>query len=527
MKSLKVVNWFDKELAPDPNEENITRQTSGVTHSYVAPLKFPNAQLLHVSDFYKELGLNQDDINAHDFESKMTGQSFLKDTKPYAMAYSGHQFGQWAGQLGDGRAINLFEALYKEQPYMFQLKGAGPTPYSRQGDGMAVLRSSIREHLCSEAMHHLGVPTTRSLSLSISGIEVLRDKLYDGNAAYELGAIVCRVAPTFVRFGNFEHFAAQRDDDRLKALADYTMNHHYTEINFTASDKYLQLFSAVCDRTLEMVLNWQRVGFVHGVMNTDNMSILGLTIDYGPYGWLEPYDHQWTPNTTDRGLRYAYANQPEIGLWNLLQLANALFPLINDATALEERLMEYKTSYYDKYQKMMMDKLGLESEQTDDKKLTSSLTALLQLHETDMTIFFRELSKVTWNVTTSQNLEILHPAFYNLGQMSQEIHLKWEEWIAGYTDRIKNESVGVVDVYAFAKARSQKMNSINPKYVLRNYMAQLVIDDAEKGDYELLNEVYTLLKTPYDDQPAMEKWYAPRPEWPRSKVGCSVLSCSS
>ncbi|MBF4986406.1 YdiU family protein, partial [Nonlabens mediterrranea] len=244
---------------------------------------------------------------------------------------------------GDGRAINLFVMVHNDQRWAWQLKGAGPTPYSRNGDGFAVLRSSIREHLCSEAMHHLGVPTTRSLSLSLSGEQVLRDMLYDGHAAHEKGAIVCRVAPSFIRFGNFELAAAQGNTDLLKQLTDYTIKTFYSQITTTGKEAYLQFFKEVTDRTLDMIIHWQRVGFVHGVMNTDNMSILGLTIDYGPYGWLEPYDHGWTPNTTDRqNKRYRYGAQPEIGLWNLLQLANALYELIEDGPALEKILNSYK-----------------------------------------------------------------------------------------------------------------------------------------------------------------------------------------
>ncbi len=526
MEQLKIMNRFDNQLFPDPIQENYTRKTNGISHSYVQPLEFPDAQLIHASDFFITLGFDPEFVESAQFEKLMTGQLILEKTKPYAMAYSGHQFGHWAGQLGDGRAINILEAEYNNQPYIFQLKGAGPTPYSRQGDGMAVLRSSIREHLCSEAMHYLGVPTTRSLALSLSGIEVLRDKLYDGNAAYEKGAIVCRVAPTFIRFGNFEHFTAQGADNELKGLADYTIEHHFPQF-ISNQNKYLDFFTEVCNRTLEMIIHWQRVGFVHGVMNTDNMSILGLTIDYGPYGWLEPFDLNWTPNTTDKNLRYAYGNQPEIGLWNLLQLANALYPLIKDAPALEEILMNYKRSYFEQHHGMLLAKLGLKKNHDTDKELIASLTDLLQLHETDMTIFYRELSKVSHFLSVEANMEIIQLAFYNPEKMSEEASVKWSVWMQNYLDRIGLEFKGMEDESAFAKARSQQMNATNPKYVLRNYIAQLVIDDAEKGDYGLLNEIYLLLKNPYAEQPNFEKWYAKRPEWARSKVGCSMLSCSS
>jgi len=282
-----------------------------------------------------ELGFSNQDIQSNQFLEVMTGNSIIENSKPFAMCYAGHQFGNWAGQLGDGRAINLGEI----KNWALQLKGAGPTPYSRTADGLAVLRSSIREYLCSEAMHHLGVPTTRALSLSLTGDQVLRDVLYDGNPAYEKGAIVSRVAKTFLRFGNFELFAARNDLKNLKILADYTIKSHFSHLGNPCKEVYLKFFQEITNKTLEMIIHWQRVGFVHGVMNTDNMSILGLTIDYGPYGWLEGFDFGWTPNTTDKQhKRYRFGNQPTIGLWNLYQLANALYPLIDEATPLEEIL---------------------------------------------------------------------------------------------------------------------------------------------------------------------------------------------
>ena len=270
----------------------------------------------------------------------------LPNTNPYAMCYGGHQFGHWAGQLGDGRAINLAEVEHKGKSWVLQLKGAGETPYSRTADGLAVLRSSIREYLCSEAMFHLGVPTTRALSLVLSGDKVLRDVMYDGNQAYEKGAIVSRISPSFLRFGSFEIFAARKDTENLKNLVDYTIKHHFTHLGVSSKENYINFFKEVSERTLKMIIDWQRVGFVHGVMNTDNMSILGLTIDFGPYGWLEGFDFGWTPNTTDRQhKRYRYGNQPNIGLWNLYQLANALYPIIEEVDPLNTILEQYKIDF--------------------------------------------------------------------------------------------------------------------------------------------------------------------------------------
>jgi len=529
MHKLHIENSFTNALPQDPITDNYTRQVTGAAYSLAKPVTFKNTLLIHISDLAYELGFSEEEIETAEFEKLVTGQKIYPETTPYAMAYAGHQFGQWAGQLGDGRAINLFEMLHKDQRWALQLKGAGPTPYSRRGDGFAVLRSSIREHLCSEAMHHLGVPTTRSLSLSLSGEQVLRDMLYDGNAAHENGAIVCRAAPSFIRFGNFELAAAQGNKEYLKNLTDYTITTYYNHITATGKEAYLEFFQEVSDRTLEMIIHWQRVGFVHGVMNTDNMSILGLTIDYGPYGWLEPYEHSWTPNTTDRqNKRYRYGAQPEIGIWNLLQLANALYELINDGPALEKILNGYKAAYQVQYLEMMKSKIGLTSSQEKDRELVATLEHHLQLHETDMTLFFRELAQVTPQMDADKAFVTISMAFYDLENLSEPHQWSWLEWMDSYLKRLQLEQDrSGLDGLAFAKAKQEQMNSVNPKYVLRNYISQLVIDDAEKGDYQLLNDVYRMLQNPYTDQPEFDQWYDLRPDWARSKVGCSMLSCSS
>ncbi|WP_299885904.1 YdiU family protein [uncultured Lacinutrix sp.] len=518
---LKIKDRFNKELPADPILVNTRRQVENACFSYAAPKTTAQPVLLHVSpEMLLELGLKEDDTKTETFLNVFTGNSILPNTKPYAMCYGGHQFGNWAGQLGDGRAINLAEIEHKNKHWAIQLKGAGETPYSRTADGLAVLRSSVREYLCSEAMHHLGVPTTRALSLALSGDDVIRDMLYDGNAAYEKGAIVCRVAPTFVRFGNFQILAARNDKETLKTLVDYTIRHHFSHLGSPSKKTYLRFFETVLDSTLEMIIHWQRVGFVHGVMNTDNMSILGQTIDYGPYGWLEGYDHNWTPNTTDSQFkRYRFGAQLEIGHWNLYQLANALYPLIEEAEGLENILKSYNEKAKTQYLTMMRSKLGLFSEEASDIELIFSLEDLLQLTETDMTIFFRNLSDFSIE-KQSEGLDIIKDAFYVINDVSDTIRLKWKSWFESYTERLKKETVSFED-------RKKKMNLINPKYVLRNYMAQLAIDDANKGDYKLIDELFQLLRKPYNEQPENEKWFAKRPDWARHKVGCSMLSCSS
>jgi uncharacterized protein YdiU (UPF0061 family) len=520
--NLHIQNNFITELPADPNETNIPRQVQQACFSYVIPKKPSNPSLIHASEEVADfLGLSQEEILSDDFLNTFSGNTVYPETKPYAMSYAGHQFGNWAGQLGDGRAINLTEVVHDDTLYTLQLKGAGPTPYSRTADGFAVLRSSIREHLCAEAMHYLGVPTTRSLSLMLSGDQVLRDVLYNGNPAYEKGAIVCRVAPSFIRFGNFELFASRKDHATLQLLTDYTIKHHFSDIKEEGVEKYLAFFQAVTQTTLEMIVHWQRVGFVHGVMNTDNMSIHGVTIDYGPYGWLEDYNPNWTPNTTDiQYKRYRFGNQPEIALWNLYQLANALYPLINDAKPLETILEDFSIGYEKEYLNMMQNKLGFMIKKNDDAVLIESLTQLLQLVETDMTIFFRNLSSVQKGDIVEVSFNTIKEAFYNEKDLNETVLNNWYLWLESYGNRISQESFSDVE-------RKEQMNKVNPKYVLRNYMAQLSIDAADKGDYSLVNELYELLKKPYDEQPDNQKWFAKRPDWARDKVGCSMLSCSS
>ncbi|MFY7861456.1 MAG: protein adenylyltransferase SelO [Chitinophagales bacterium] len=516
-----IDNRFIQELIADKSLENKSRQVLGAHFSFVSPRKPSSPRLIHYSkNVFEMLGLEEVDIHSKDFLDLVSGTAIYTKTKPYAMAYAGHQFGNWAGQLGDGRAINLFECLYNNNRFALQLKGAGRTPYSRTADGLAVLRSSIREHLCSEAMHHLGVPTTRSLSLVLTGDDVLRDMLYDGHPKYEPGAIVCRVAPSFIRFGNFEYFAAQKDIYGLRLLTDFTIRHFFPNIDKEDS-KYLQFFEEVATRTMNMVHHWQRVGFVHGVMNTDNMSILGLTIDYGPYGFLDNYDPTWTPNTTDSQYRrYRYENQPQVALWNLLQLANALFPLIQDAEALEEILDHSYLLFKRNYQSMLAKKLGLNEKSDRCQKLIEDLSKNLEIVETDMTIFFRNLANVKKEQVASDAFKEVSEAFYELDQMPDELQGLWTEWFTDYLNALNLGDKSNLE-------RQIEMNLVNPKYIFRNYMAQLAIEAAEKGDYSLISEMDSIFQNPYSEQPKHQKWFALRPKWADNKVGSSMLSCSS
>ena len=533
--SLTFDNRFTRQLPADPQTENFTRQVRNACYSRVMPTPVAAPKLIAYSPEVAELlGLPEEFVRSDEFAQVFAGNRLLAGMDPFAMCYGGHQFGSWAGQLGDGRAINLGELVNpRGEHWTLQLKGAGRTPYSRTADGLAVLRSSVREFLCSEAMHHLGVPTTRALSLVTTGEQVRRDMFYDGNPQMEPGAIVCRVAPSFVRFGNFEIFTARRDFETLRQLADFTIRSDFPHLvtgdgeEALPVEAYVAWFDEICQRTADLLVHWMRVGFVHGVMNTDNMSILGLTIDYGPYGWLEDYDPNWTPNTTDaQGRRYRYEQQPRVALWNLAQLANAIYPLIEQVDPLQAALDGYMRRYEAGWRTMMAGKFGLATFQEEtDEPLANDLLEILALVETDMTIFFRNLADVQLTDDALANVEETIPeplltAYYVPAQLTSEYRARLGQWLRRYGERVRTEGVA-------PEERRQRMNRVNPKYVLRNYLAQLAIDKAETGDPSLVSELLDVLRRPYDDQPGQDHFAEKRPDWARHRAGCSMLSCSS
>ena len=526
LAALKFDNAFSRQLPADPDCSNGVRQVRRACYSRVQPTAVAAPQLVaYAADVAELLDLEPAACESEEFIQVFAGNRLLPGMEPYACCYGGHQFGSWAGQLGDGRAINLGEIVNRRgQRWALQLKGAGLTPYSRSGDGLAVLRSSVREFLCSEAMHHLGVPTTRALSLLITGEQVTRDMFYDGHPRQEPGAVVCRVAPSFTRFGSFEIFNARNDIETLRQLLDYTISTDFPHLGEPSVTVYLQWFEEVCRSTAAMIVHWMRVGFVHGVMNTDNMSVLGLTIDYGPYGWLEDYNPDWTPNTTDAaGGRYRFGNQPQIALWNLAQLANAVYPLIGQAEPLEAALHSFGDGYKQGWQEMMAHKLGLRNfEPATDLPLTSELDQLLQLVETDMTIFYRKLADLdpTADQDDDSLLAPLLDAYYRPEQLTGEHKRSIGDWLRTYLQRVAQDGLA-------GGERRQRMNAVNPKYVLRNYLAQLAIDKAEAGDHSLVNELLQVMRHPYAEQPEKEEFALKRPEWARHRAGCSMLSCSS
>jgi len=527
-------NSFVRELPGDLELSNVPRAVRNACYTRVEPAPVSSPRLIGWAGAVGEmLGIAPPDSPTGMATEVLGGNRVLPGMQPYAARYGGHQFGTWAGQLGDGRAITLAEVMGPDGArHDLQLKGAGPTPYSRTADGRAVLRSSVREFMCSEAMHHLGVPTTRALSLVATGDTVVRDMFYDGNPQAEPGAIVCRVAPTFVRFGNFEILAANEEHDALKRLADYVIREHFRaqfpEWGAPSPATYARWFEEVCRRTAVLISEWMRVGFVHGVMNTDNMSILGLTIDYGPYGWLEGYDPRWTPNTTDaQGRRYCYGNQPNIAQWNLVRFANAIYPLVDDKAPLEQGLAVFAETFESASARMLADKLGLVAlDKEGDDPLLGELFGLLQAVETDVTLFYRGLAAVPLDDGENRNpddstlIVPLSRAFYSEDARAPEYQARLAGWLRRYIARARQDGVP-------ASERVQRMNRANPKYVLRNYLAQQAIDALAGGDASFMERLMTVLERPYDEQPEHDELANRRPEWARHKPGCSALSCSS
>ena len=528
MKPLVFDNRLVRELPGDPIRENYTRQVRDCVWSAVQPTRVKQPQLLAYSpEVASMLGLDAADMQDPVLIQALGGNTLLDGMTPYASRYGGHQFGHWAGQLGDGRAIYLGELIHGQQRFELQLKGAGETPYSRTADGRAVLRSSLREFLCSEAMHHLGVPTTRALSLVTTGEPVIRDMFYNGHPQLEPGAIVCRVAPSFTRFGHFEILASQDELPLLKRLIGFCIDRDFadwwpdTGLTLdpqTPSPAMIEAwFGEICTRTATMVAHWMRVGFVHGVMNTDNMSILGLTIDYGPYGWVDNFDPGWTPNTTDaQGRRYCYGRQPEIARWNLERLAEALATILPDTQGLAAGLSQFDQHYMAALTQSLSHKFGLDHWQDNDGESINRIFELMLRAEVDMTLFFTQLAALEID---KPQLSVLQEAFYT-EHGYQQFGADIQQWLDSYAQRVQQSALAPAQ-------RLQHMAAANPRYVLRNYLAQEAIDLATQGDNSRLLTLLEVLRHPYTEQADKRAFAAKRPDWARNKAGCSMLSCSS
>lgn len=520
LEDLVWKNVFVESLPEDPSRENRTRQVEGAIFTRVTPTSTGTEPTLVIgsSSMASTIGLSPSEFNRPEFPLIFSGNAICPGSDPYAQCYGGHQFGQWAGQLGDGRAISLGEvqepgsSLKTSARWELQLKGAGRTPYSRMADGRAVLRSSVREYVASEAMAALGVPTTRALSLVMTGDEVMRDMFYNGNAQMEPGAVVCRVARSFVRFGSFQLPASRGDFDLVRTLADFVMREYYPECN-----GYDAFFETVSRKTGEMIAEWQRVGFTHGVCNSDNYSILGDTIDYGPYGWMERFDPNFTPNTTDLpGRRYCFQSQPSIGQWNLLQLARALVAAgLLDEDAAEKGMAVYAESVVTRYNNNMARKLGMK---TFDKDITNRLLMLMYESQGDYTNTFRALGTVDLNLAIDLN-EVptkLRKCFGDL--FDDEKEMAWISWLKDYSAALKAQGVGPAERY-------DVQSRANPAIVPRNHVMVGIISDVEQGDFDSLREYMDALMDPYSEDSLKDSWLEPAPSQPR--LGVELLSCSS
>jgi uncharacterized protein YdiU (UPF0061 family) len=443
------------------------------------------------------VGIDPAELSNEDFVAVFTGNRVAARSQPLAAVYSGHQFGVWAGQLGDGRAILLGELDTPQGPMELQLKGAGLTPYSRMGDGRAVLRSSIRELLCSEAMAALGIPTTRALVVTGSQQGVVRENI-------ETAAVVTRMSPSFVRFGSFEHWYYRDKQEELRTLADYVLKAFYPGL-LGEANPYKALLGEVTRRTAHLMAQWQAVGFMHGVMNTDNMSILGLTLDYGPFGFMEAFDPDHICNHTDQHGRYSYANQPPVGHWNCYALGNALLPLIGNVDDAQQALDIYQPEFARKIDELLHAKLGLATNQDSDRELLDDMFKLMQDNHVDFTLFFRRLGELRIDAPEHdepvRDLILDRPAF--------------DAWAARYRDRLRQENS--VDA-----ERRERMMRTNPKYVLRNYLAQVAIERAQNGDFNEVHKLLSVLERPFDEQPENESYAALPPDWASHlEVSCS------
>ncbi|MBR7798659.1 protein adenylyltransferase SelO [Undibacterium fentianense] len=463
------------------------------------PLKNPYLITRNV-DLLQNLGLAPELLDQQEILEVFSGNRVHQSSRPIATVYSGHQFGIWAGQLGDGRAILLGELKlqHSQESLEIQLKGAGVTPYSRMGDGRAVLRSSIREYLCSEAMAALGIPSSRALCLIGSDQYTMREMP-------EKTAVVTRAATSFIRFGNFEHWYYNQASSELKELADFVIFNYYPELH-ERDNPYLGLLEEVIKRTATLIAHWQCVGFMHGVLNTDNMSILGITLDYGPFGFMDGFNPSHICNHSDTQGRYAYHMQPEIGHWNCHALAQAMLPLIGDIEQTQSALSNYITDFKTAYHANMLKKIGLYEETEDDQTLYESYLEIMANGLTDFTLAFRRLSQISkHNEDQDQQLRDL---FIDRSGL--------DAWLRQYRQRLQRETLS-------DEERRIRMNLINPKFVLRNHLAQQAIQKAENKDYTELHTLSQVLKRPFDEQSEFEAYAQLPPDW-ASEVS---VSCSS
>jgi len=504
-----VAVWYGmKALADAPAA---TLESMHVTGGYAAlgapfielldPTPLPAPYLIAFnSDVGSLIGISSAEAARPEFVRLAAGCARFASVRPFAAAYAGHQFGSYAGQLGDGRAITLGEVTTRSGDTLeWQLKGAGLTPFSRFGDGRAVLRSTVREYLCSEAMAALGIPTTRALAVAGSDEPVYRE-------TPETAAVLTRVAPSHLRFGTFELFHYRGEFEAVKTLANYAIARFFPNVAEVVDDaeRYAAFLRDIVKRTATLIAHWQAVGFAHGVMNTDNMSLLGLTLDYGPFGFLDAYDPAYICNHTDAGGRYAFERQPTIGLWNCHALAAALSSLVDKSDA-EAALAAYEPAFRAEYLSLLRAKFGVETQHADDPLLFADAFDILTRDSVDHTIFFRKLATVT--KSSAGDGDALATLFTD--------RAAWKGWLHRYRERLGYEPESDAE-------RSIAMCARNPKYILRNHLAQTAIEAAQKRDYAEIERLQRLLSRPFDEQPEFEGYAAPPPDWARTiSVSCS------
>lgn len=513
MNLKNITQPFIEKFPGDFSGNTMQRTTPRVLFSTVEPVGFEDPTKIIFNDkLAKEIGLGTFEESDLNF---LAATNLPENIKTYATAYAGHQFGNWAGQLGDGRAIYAGEITNTEgKKTEIQWKGAGATPYSRNADGRAVLRSSVREYLMSEAMHHLNIPTTRALSLCYTGENVVRDIMYSGNPQPEKGAVIVRTAESLLRFGHFELLGAQKEISTLQELVDYTIENYFPTLHSEGEQKYKDFFKEICTQTANLMVDWMRVGFVHGVMNTDNMSILSLTIDYGPFSMMDEYDLNFTPNTTDLpGKRYAFGKQGQVSQWNLWQLANALFPLIKDEKYLEETLNGYGNYFWEKHDLMLCSKFGFDKLSEKDEEFFINWQGLMQELQLDHTLFFSLLEKT--EVGGDYRNDFQEIAYTILDEVKLK---KLDHFLQTYHQRIEANSISKIQSLDL-------MRKTNPKFILRNYLLYECIEEINIGKSDLLEKLILALENPYEEK--YPEFSIKRPFGYDDVSGCSTLSCSS
>ena len=541
-KTMSEWSFSDPKLADLPLDSELNnyvrRHVPKVVFSQVTPtpLVKPRKLVAVSQDALRDiLDMDPNDIKDDpNFVDFISGNNVLKNSIPIAHRYGGHQFGSWAGQLGDGRAILLGEYINaKGERWELQLKGSGKTPYSRFGDGRAVLRSSVREFLCSEAMYHLGIPTSRAAALVVSDDEVVRDIFYDGHAKMERCAVVLRLASTWFRIGSLQILSAHAEIPELKKLLKFILENNFKHLLDIQDEenRILAFYDQVVRETAEMVAQWTSVGFVHGVMNTDNLSIASITIDYGPFGFLDAYDDHYTPNHSDDGGRYDYQSQPDVAKWNLKMLAQALMPLMSSKNHQQfvTILSGYDKIYQNKLLSIQRHKLGLaktvdkdgNSLDKEDKRLVDEFISSMRVSEADYTQSWRDLSEISLEDLKNDKCCLKGASFWALDAMKTKGGRLFKNFVKLYVERLAKEGIKEEN----DSERMERMQNANPRYILRQWMAQSAISKAENDDFSEVQSLLKVLSTPFKTQKEAESaGYAnPVPGWSKDLV----VSCSS